>query len=200
MSLFRRDEVPERNTPDCPASPLRPEKVFEGSKGRFFKNAPGRVWDSVPQREKSSLVRQGTPLQAGRSPYTKHRQTVRLRLHEPKKVFEGSKGRFFKSAPLAERGTASHKERASQPSGCAFSGGTKSRHETPTDCPASPLRPEKVFEGSKGRFFKNAPWKGVGQRPTERKVKPCSTGHAFSGRSKSLHETPTDRSASPSRT
>ena len=27
-SLFRRDEVPARNTPDCPASPLRPEKSF----------------------------------------------------------------------------------------------------------------------------------------------------------------------------
>ena len=40
---------------------------------------------------------------------------VRLRLHEPKKVFDGSKGRFFKNAPLAGRGTASHKRRASQP-------------------------------------------------------------------------------------
>ena len=38
---------------------------------------------------------------------------VRLRLYAPKKVFEGSKGRFFKNAPLAGSGTASHKERAS---------------------------------------------------------------------------------------
>ena len=50
------------------------------------------------------------PFQAGRSPCTKHRQTVRLRLHEPKKVFEGSKGRFFKNAPLAGCGTESHGE------------------------------------------------------------------------------------------
>ena len=57
------------------------------------------------------------PFQAGRSPFTKRPQTVRLRLHEPKKVFEGSKGRFFKNAPLAGRGTASHKRRASQPIG-----------------------------------------------------------------------------------
>ena len=27
--------------------------------------------------------------------------------------------------------------------------------------------PRKVFEGSKGRFFKNAPWQGVGRSPTE---------------------------------
>ena len=40
--------------------------------------------------------------------------------------------------------------------------------------------PKKVFEGSKGRFFKNAPWQGVGQRPTKR-GKACTTGHAFSG-------------------
>ena len=39
------------------------------------------------------------PFQAGQSPCTKHPQIVRLRLHEPKKVFEGSKGRFFKNAP-----------------------------------------------------------------------------------------------------
>ena len=57
------------------------------------------------------------PFQAGRSPCTKHRQTVRLGLHALKKVFEGSKGRFFKNAPLAGRGTASHKkERAFQKS------------------------------------------------------------------------------------
>ena len=34
------------------------------------------------------------PFQAGRSPCTKHQQTVRLCLYAPKKVFEGSKGRF----------------------------------------------------------------------------------------------------------
>ena len=62
------------------------------------------------------------PFQAGRSPCTKHPQTVRLRLYALK----------------------------------------------------------KVFEGSKGRFFKNAPWQGVGQRPTKR-GKACTTGHAFSG-------------------
>ena len=129
------------------------------------------------------------PFQAGRSPCTKHRQIVRLRLHALKKVFEGSKGRFFKNAPLAGCGTASHKRRESQPSGHAFSGGTKSFHETPTDCPAWPLRPKKVFEGSKERFFKNAPWQGVGRSPTESE-KACPTGHAFSGRTKSFHETP----------
>ena len=50
------------------------------------------------------------PFQAGQSPCTKHRQIVRLRLYAPKKVFEGSKGRFFKNAPLAGSGTESHRE------------------------------------------------------------------------------------------
>ena len=59
--------------------------------------------------------------------------------------------------------------------------------------------PKKVFEGSKGRFFKNAPWQGVGQRPTESE-KASPSGHAFSGGTRSLHETPTDRPALPSRT
>ena len=39
------------------------------------------------------------PFQAGQSPCTKHPQIVRLCLYAPKKVFEGSKGRFFKNAP-----------------------------------------------------------------------------------------------------
>ena len=108
------------------------------------------------------------PFQAGRSPCTKHLQTVRLCLYAPKKVFEGSKGRFFKNAPLAGRGTASHKEKIQACSaGCAFSGGTKSFHETPTDRPALPLRTKRSFGGSKGRFFKNAPWQGVGGAPRE---------------------------------
>ena len=119
------------------------------------------------------------PFQAGQSPCTKHRQTVRLRLYAPKKVFEGSKGRFFKNAPLAGSGTASHKDRESQSAGHAFSGGTRFLYETPTDSPAWLLRTEKVFGGSKGRFFKNAPWQGVGQRPTERKVRPVWPGMPF---------------------
>ena len=39
------------------------------------------------------------PFQAGQGPFTKHPQRGRLRLHEPKKVFEGSKGRFLKTPP-----------------------------------------------------------------------------------------------------
>ncbi len=53
---------------------------------------------------------------------------VRLRLYALKKVFEGSKGRFFKNAPLAGCGTASHKERASQPIGARlFRGETQEK-------------------------------------------------------------------------
>ena len=85
------------------------------------------------------------PFQAGQSPCTKHRQTVRLCLYAPKKVFEGSKGRFFKNAPWQGVGQRPTKRERASPSGCAFSGGTKSLHETPTDRPALPLRPEKSF-------------------------------------------------------
>ena len=35
-------------------------------------------------------------------------------------------------------------------------------HETPTDSPALPLRPEEVFGGSTERFSKNAPLAGCG--------------------------------------
>ena len=82
---------------------------------------------------------------------------------------------------------------------CFRAGGTKSLHETPTDSPASPSRPQKVFEGSKGRFFKNAPLAGRGTASHKRRASQ-SARHAFSGGTKSFHETPTDRPALPSRT
>ena len=74
------------------------KKFLRVPRGVFSKTLLGRVWDSVPQRE-GKPVRQGTPFQAGQSPCTKHQQTVRLCLYAPKKVFEGSKVRFFKNAP-----------------------------------------------------------------------------------------------------
>ena len=92
------------------------------------------------------------PFQAGQSPCTKHPQIVRLRLHEPKKVFEGSKGRFFKNAPWQGVGQRPTKREQAYMAGYAFSGGTRFLYETPTDRPALPLHTEKVFEGSKVRF------------------------------------------------
>ena len=104
LCLFRRDEVPARNTDRPSGFAFTPrKKVFEGSKGRFFKNAP---WQGVGQR----------PTESEKACTTGH----------------------------------------------AFSGGTKSMHETPTDRPALPLRSEKSFWGAKGRFFKNAPLAGCG--------------------------------------
>ena len=87
---------------------------------------------------------------------------VRLRLYAPKKVFEGSKGRFFKNAPWQGVGQRPTESEKACTTGHAFSGGTKSLHETPTDRPALPLRSEKSFWGAKGRFFKNAPLAGCG--------------------------------------
>ena len=46
-----------------------------------------------------------------------------------KKFLRVPRVRFFKNAPLAGCGTASHKRRASQSAGCALSGGTASHKE-----------------------------------------------------------------------
>ena len=38
---------------------------------------------------------------------------------------------------------------------------------------------KEVFGGSKGRFFKNAPWQGVGQRPTKGEGEPAIGARLF---------------------
>ena len=117
LCLFRRDEVPARNTDRPSGFAFTPrKKVFEGSKGRFFKNAP---WQGVGQRP------------------TKGERTIPTRL--------------------------------------VFSDGTKSRHETLTDRPALPLCPQKVFEGSKGRFSKTRSWQGEGGVP-QKEIQTLSKG------------------------
>ena len=125
--------------------------------GDIFRKPLGFRRCLPPARPEKAL-----PFQAGQSPCTKHPQIVRLRLHEPKKVFEGSKGRFFKNAPWQGVGQRPTESEKACTTGHAFSGGTKSLHETPTDRPALPLRSEKSFWGAKGRFFKNAPLAGCG--------------------------------------
>ena len=121
------------------------------------------------------------PFQAGRSPCTKHPQTVRLRLYALKKVFEGSKGRFFKNAPWQGVGQRPTKRGKACATGHAFSGGTKSLHETPTRLSGFAFKNLKKFlRDPRGVFSKTLPWQGVGQRPTKR-GKACTTGHAFSG-------------------
>ena len=56
VRLFRRDEVPARNTPDCPASPLRPEKSFWGFQGAFFQKRPLAGCGTASHREKSQAL------------------------------------------------------------------------------------------------------------------------------------------------
>ena len=124
---------------------------------------------------------------------------VRLRLYAPKKVFEGSKGRFFKNAPWQGVGQRPTKRGKACTTGHAFSGGTKSLHETPTRLSGFAFKNLKKFlRVPRGVFSKTRPWQGVGQRPTESE-KACPTGHAFSGGTRFLHETPTDRPALPLR-
>ena len=109
------------------------------------------------------------PFQAGRSPCTKRPQTVRLCLYAPKKVFGGAKGRFFKNAPLAGGGTASHKERASLYGRvCLFR-----RDEVPARNAHRPsgfafTHRKKFLRVPRGVFSKTHPWQGVGQGPTKR--------------------------------
>ena len=117
-------------------------------------------------KKEGEPAQRGAPFQTGQSPFTKHRQIVRLCLYKPKKVFEGSKGRFFKNAPWRGVGQRPTKRERASSTGCAFSGGTKSFHETPQIVQLRLYAPKKVFRGSKGRFFKNAPWQGVGQGST----------------------------------
>ena len=75
------------------------KKFLRVPRGVFLKTLPWQGVGQCPTERKFKPVRQGAPFQAGRSPFTKRPQTVRLRLYAPKKVFGGSKGRFFKNAP-----------------------------------------------------------------------------------------------------
>ena len=139
------------------------------------------------------------PFQAGRSPCTKHPQTVRLRLHAPTKVFEGSKGRFFKNALWQGVGQRPTKGERASPSGRAFSGGTKSLLETPTRLSGFAFTNLKKFLRVQGAFFQKCALGRVWDSVPQKEGKPPS-GCAFSGGTKSLHETPPDCPASPSRT
>ena len=131
--------------------------------GGIFRKPSGFRRCLPPARPEKAL-----PFQAGQCPCTKHQQTVRLCLYAPKKVFEGSKGRFFKNAPLAGSGTASHKRRASHHRGAPFQAGQSPFTKHRPIVLLCLYAPKKVFEGSKGRFFKNAPWQGMGRSSTKR--------------------------------
>ena len=113
-SLFRWDEVPARNTYRSSGFAFTNLKKFlRVPRGVFSKTLLGREWDSVPQRE-GEPIWPGMPFQAGRSPCTKHRQTVRLRLYEPEKSFWGFQGAFFQKRSLAGSGTESRIKKAEE--------------------------------------------------------------------------------------
>ena len=103
------------------------------------------------------------PFQAGQGPCTKRPQTARLRLYEPKKVFRGSKGRFYKNAPLAGGGTASHKRRASQPIGVRlFRRDKVPARNTHRQSGFAFTNPKKFLGIPRGGFTKTRPWQGSG--------------------------------------
>ena len=101
-------------------------------------------------------------------PGTKHQQTVRLRLYTLKEVFGGSKGRFFKNAPWQGVGRSPTKGEGKPVCGVRPFRWDKvpgTKHQQTVRLRLYTLK--EVFGGSKGRFFKNAPWQGVGRSPTE---------------------------------
>ena len=129
-SLFRRDEVPARNTHRPSGFAFTHLKKFlRVPRGVFSKTLLGREWDSVPQRVRKP-VRRGTPFQAGRSPCTKHRQTVRLCLYAPNKVFGVPRGVFSKTHPWQGVGQRPTKRERVSPSGHAFSGEKRRKKRT----------------------------------------------------------------------
>ena len=199
-SLFRRDEVPARNTHRPSGFAFTPLKKFlRVPRGVFSKTHP---WQGVGQRptKRGRASQRGTPFQAGQSPFTKHRQTVRLRLYALKKVFEGSKGRFFKNAPWQGVGQRPTKGECEPVCGARlFRRDKVSVRNAHRQSGLAFTLPKKFLRVPRGVFSKTRPWQSVGQRPTKR-GKASPSGCAFSGGTKSLHETPTDRPALPSRT
>ena len=162
--------------------------------GGIFRKPLGFRRCLPPARPEKAL-----PFQAGRSPCTKHQQIVRLRLHEPKKVFGGSKGRFFKNAPWQGVGQRPTKGERASLQGTPFQAGQSPCTKHPQIVRLCLYAPKKFLRVPRGVFSKTRPWQSVGQRPTKR-GKASPSGCAFSGGTKSLHETPTDRPALPSRT
>ena len=110
------------------------------------------------------------PFQAGQSPCTKHRQTVRLRLYAPKKVFGGSKGRFFKNAPWQGVGQCPTKGECEPVCKVRLFRRDKVPARNTDRQSGFAFTPRKKFlRVPRGVFSKTRPWQGVGQRPGKRK-------------------------------
>ena len=139
--LWRGEEsgIPEllilgRRSMDTVRRPLCGCFVLSCMVGGIFRKPLGFRRCLPPARPEKAL-----PFQAGRSPCTKHPQTVRLCLYAPKKVFEGSKGRFFKNAPWQGVGQGPTKGGRASHRGAPFQVGRSPCTKHPQDCPASPL-------------------------------------------------------------
>ena len=99
-SLFRRDEVPARNAHRLSGFALTHRKKFlRVPRGVFSKTLP---WQGVGRHPTKGEGEPAIGVRLFRRDEVLSRNThkiVRLCLYKPKKVFEGSKGRFFKNAP-----------------------------------------------------------------------------------------------------
>ena len=145
LCLFRRDKVPARNTDRPSGFAFTPRKKFlRVPRGVFSKTLLGRVWDSVPQREGEPAQR-GTPFQAGQSPGTKRRQTVRRRLYAHKKFLSVPSGVFSKT--LLGRAWDSVPQREGKPvrQGTPFQAGQSPFTKHPQIVRLCLYEPEKSF-------------------------------------------------------
>ena len=113
--LFRRDKVLSRNAhrpSDFAFTNLK--KFLRVPRGVFSKTHPWQGVGRSPTKREDEPAQRGAPFQAGKSPFTKRPQTVRLGLHAPKKVFEGSQGAFFQKRSLAGSGAESRIKKAEE--------------------------------------------------------------------------------------
>ena len=113
-SLFRRDKVPARNTYRLSGFAFTPRKKFlRVPRGAFSKTPLGRVWDSVPQKERASQCIGARLFRRDEVPARNTNRSSGFAFMPPKS-FWGFQGAVFQKRSLAGSGTASRKERASQ--------------------------------------------------------------------------------------
>ena len=131
--------------------------------GGIFRKPLGFRRCLPPARPEKAL-----PFQAGRSPCTKHRQTVRLCLYAPKKFLRVPRGGFSKT--LLGREWDSVPQRKGEPiwPGAPFQAGQGPFTKRPQTVRLRLYEPERSFWGFQGAFFQKRAlgreWDGVPQR------------------------------------
>ena len=104
-SLFRRDQVPARNTDRPSGFAFTNLKKFLGvPRGGFSKTLLGRVWDSVPQKERASQCIGARLFRRDKIPARNTDRPSGFAFTLPKKFLRVPRGVFSKT-PLGGSGT-----------------------------------------------------------------------------------------------